>query len=355
MVARASQAAARVDETRPVRVLVVDDSPTMRGLLVELLSADPGVDVVGTAADPYIAREKIKRLAPDVLTLDVQMPRMDGLVFLSNLMRLRPMPVVMVSTLTADGAQATLEALALGAVDYIAKPQMHAATGLSAYAAELAQKLRQAARASVPTRPAEPAPLPPAYRSAGGLFAIGASIGGTEAICQLLAQMPGDAPATVVAQHIPAAFSSAFAQRLDRHCAMTVREVQATQPLLPGHVYVAPGGRHLRVRRSAGRLQCVLDDAPPVNRHRPSIDVLFESIAEHAASIASAALLTGMGEDGANGLLALRRAGAATFAQDKASSVVWGMPGAAVALDAADEVLPLSRIASRLLASTIRD
>ena len=355
MVARASQAAARVDETRPVRVLVVDDSPTMRGLLVELLSADPGVDVVGTAADPYIAREKIKRLAPDVLTLDVQMPRMDGLVFLANLMRLRPMPVVMVSTLTADGAQATLEALALGAVDYIAKPQVHAAAGLSAYAAELAQKLRQAARATVPTRLAEPAPLPPAYRSAGGLFAIGASIGGTEAICQVLAQMPGDAPATVVAQHIPAAFSSAFAQRLDRHCAMTVREVQATQPLLPGHVYVAPGGRHLRVRRSAGRLQCVLDDAPPVNRHRPSIDVLFESVAEHAASIASAALLTGMGEDGANGLLALRRAGAATFAQDKASSVVWGMPGAAVALDAADEVLPLSRIASRLLASTLRD
>jgi two-component system chemotaxis response regulator CheB len=219
----------------------------------------------------------------------------------------------------------------------------------------LAQKLRQAARASVPTRETEPAPLPPAYRSAGGLFAIGASIGGTEAICQVLAQMPGDAPATIVAQHIPAAFSTAFAERLDRHCAMTVREVQATQPLLPGHVYVAPGGRHLRVRRSAGRLQCVLDDAPPVNRHRPSIDVLFESVAEHAASIASAALLTGMGEDGANGLLALRRAGATTFAQDKASSVVWGMPGAAVALDAVDEIVPLSRVASRLLASTLRD
>ncbi|MFL6592358.1 MAG: chemotaxis response regulator protein-glutamate methylesterase [Luteimonas sp.] len=355
MAAQVPQAATPPDATRPVRVLVVDDSPTMRGLLVELLSADPGVDVVGTAADPYIAREKIKRLAPDVLTLDVQMPRMDGLVFLSNLMRLRPMPVVMVSTLTADGAQATLEALALGAVDYIAKPQMHAVAGLSAYAAELAQKLRQAARASVPMRVAEAAPLPAAYRSAGGLFAIGASIGGTEAICQVLAQMPGDAPATVVAQHIPAAFSSAFAQRLDRHCAMTVREVQASQPLLPGHVYVAPGGRHLRVRRSAGRLHCVLDDAPPVNRHRPSIDVLFESVAEHAASIASAALLTGMGGDGANGLLALRRAGAATFAQDQASSVVWGMPGAAVALDAVDEVLPLSRIASRLLASTLRD
>ena len=355
MSAQPSPLAGPMDETRPVRVLVVDDSPVMRGLLVELLSADRGVEVVGTAADPYIAREKIKRLAPDVLTLDVQMPRMDGLVFLSNLMRLRPMPVVMVSTLTADGAQVTLEALALGAVDYIAKPQQHAGEGLAAYAAELSQKIRHAARATVSTRALEPVPLPTAYRSAGGLFAIGASIGGTEAIRQVLAQMPGDAPATVIAQHIPAAFSSAFAERLDRHSAMTVREVRASQPLLPGHAYVAPGGRHMRVRRSAGRLHCVLDDTPPVNRHRPSIDVLFESVAEHAASIASAALLTGMGEDGASGLLALRRAGAPTFAQDKPSSVVWGMPGAAVALDAVDEVLPLSRIASRLLASTVRD
>jgi two-component system chemotaxis response regulator CheB len=356
-----SPIAGAAQQARPVRVLIVEDSPVMRGLLCDLLSADPALEVVGTAADPYIARDKIKRLAPDVLTLDVQMPRMDGLAFLSNLMRLRPMPVVMVSTLTAAGADVTLEALALGAVDFIAKPAMHAGDDLAAYAAELSAKLRQAACATVAARTdgarsGEPAPAATtAYRSAGALFAIGASIGGTEAICQLLSQFPADAPPTVVAQHIPAAFSGAFAQRLDRHCAMTVREVGASQPLLPGHVYVAPGGRHLRVRRSAGRLHCVLDDAPPVRRHRPSIDVLFESIAEHAAGIASAALLTGMGDDGANGLLTLRRAGAATFVQDAATSVVWGMPGAAVALGAAQEVLPLSRIAARLLASTLRD
>lgn len=340
----------------PVRVLVIDDSPAMRGLLCELLSADPALDVVGTAADPYIARDKIKRLAPDVLTLDVEMPRMDGLAFLSNLMRLRPMPVVMVSTLTAAGADVTLEALARGAVDFIAKPRMHAGDDLAAYAEELSAKIRQAARASVAARCIEAAPVEtPAYCSAGRLLAIGASIGGTEAICQLLSQLPADAPATVVAQHIPAAFSSAFAQRLDRHSAMTVCEVQASQPLLPGHVYVAPGGRHLRVRRSGGGLHCMLDDSPPVNRHRPSIDVLFDSIAEHAPAIASAALLTGMGDDGARGLLALRRGGAATFVQDAATSVVWGMPGAAAALGAAQEMLPLSRIAARLLASTLRD
>jgi two-component system chemotaxis response regulator CheB len=341
---------------RPVRVLVIDDSPVMRGLLCELLSADPALEVVGTAADAYIARDKIKRLAPDVLTLDVQMPRMDGLAFLSNLMRLRPMPVVMVSTLTAAGADVTLEALARGAVDFIAKPRLHAGDDVAIYAGELSAKIRQAARATVAARGTETAPLVPAeYRSAGRLLAIGASIGGTEAICRVLSQLPADAPATVVAQHIPAAFSTAFAQRLDRHSAMTVCEVRGRQPLLPGHVYVAPGGRHLRVRRSGGSLHCVLDDSPPVNRHRPSIDVLFESIAEHASAITSAALLTGMGDDGAKGLLALRHGGAATFVQDAATSVVWGMPGAAVALGAAQEVLPLSRIAARLLASTLRD
>jgi len=337
-------------------VLVIDDSPVMRGLLCELLSADPALEVVGTAADPYIARDKIKRLAPDVLTLDVQMPRMDGLAFLSNLMRLRPMPVVMVSTLTAAGADVTLEALARGAVDFIAKPRLHAGDDLAIYAAELSAKVRQAARATISARGTGTAPVISAdYRSAGHLFAIGASIGGTEAICQVLSQLPADAPATVVAQHIPAAFSSAFAQRLDRHSAMTVCEVRGGQPLLPGHVYVAPGGRHLRVRRRGGSLYCVLDDSAPVSRHRPSIDVLFESIAEHAPAIASAALLTGMGDDGARGLLALSRGGAATFVQDAATSVVWGMPGAAVALGAAQEVLPLSRIAARLLASTLRD
>ncbi|MFD0738953.1 chemotaxis response regulator protein-glutamate methylesterase [Lysobacter koreensis] len=344
----------------PVRVLVVDDSALIRKLMVELLGADPGIEVVGTAADPYIARDKIKQLAPDVLTLDVEMPRMDGLTFLRNLMRLRPMPVVMVSTLTQAGAQVTLDALALGAVDFVAKPKLDVARGLTEYATALIEKVKHAAHARVSRIAAAPtgaahggaAPYdgPLGYRTTDRLLAIGASAGGTEAIREVLSRMPADAPATVIAQHIPAAFSGPFAERLNRHSRMTVVEAGDGQPLLAGHAYVAPGGRHLRVVRSGARWHCRLGDDEPVRRHRPSVDVLFESVAKYAGANASAALLTGMGDDGARGLLALRRAGASTFAQDEASSVVWGMPGAAVALDAAGEVLPLAQIAHRLLA-----
>ena len=344
---------------RPVRVLVIDDSALIRELMTQLLDADPGIVVVGTAADPFIARDKIKRLSPDVLTLDIEMPRMDGLTFLRNLMRLRPMPVVMVSTLTQAGARVTLDALELGAVDFIAKPQIDVARGLSDYATVLIEKVKQAAQARVaratPELRVDPQAAPYAgpigYRTTDRLLAIGASAGGTEAIREVLARMPADAPATVIAQHIPAAFSGPFAQRLDRHSRMTVVEAVDQQPLLVGHAYVAPGGRHLRVVRDGARWQCRLGDDDPVRRHRPSVDVLFESVAAHAGSNASAALLTGMGDDGARGLLALRKAGASTFAQDEASCVVWGMPGAAVALGAADEVLPLSQIADRLLAA----
>lgn len=342
--------------TRPVRVLVVDDSALIRQLMTELLGADPGIVVVGTAADPYIAREKIKRLAPDVLTLDVEMPRMDGLTFLRNLMRLRPMPVVMVSTLTEAGARVTLDALELGAVDFITKPRLDVARGMADYAALLVEKVRHAALARVTRIAAAPAGPdhdgPIGYRTTDRLLAIGASVGGTEAIREVLSRMPADAPATVIAQHIPAAFSGPFAARLDRHSRMTVVEAQHDQPLLVGHAYVAPGGRHLRVVRDGARWHCRLGDDEPVRRHRPSVDVLFESVAAHAGRNASAALLTGMGDDGARGLLALRRAGAGTIAQDEATCVVWGMPGAAVALGAADEVLPLSQIAHRLLAGT---
>jgi len=349
----------RRSDNAPIKVLVVDDSALVRQLMSEILASDPGIQVVGTAADPYIAREKIKQLAPDVLTLDVEMPRMDGLTFLQNLMRLRPMPVVMVSTLTEAGAQVTLDALALGAVDFVAKPKLDVARGLGAYTADLIEKVRAAARARVTaltTRSSAPATLAPiAYRTTDRLLAIGASAGGTEAVREVLAQMPADAPATVIAQHIPGSFSGAFAQRLDRHSRMTVREVREEQPLLAGHAYVAPGGRHLRVYRSGARWHCRLGDDAPVRRHRPSVDVLFESVAQHAGANASAALLTGMGDDGARGLLALREAGATTFAQDEATSLIWGMPGAAVALGAAQEVLPLSQIAQRLLASTTRD
>ncbi|MHB8912087.1 MAG: chemotaxis protein CheB, partial [Lysobacter sp.] len=239
---------------RPVRVLVVDDSALIRQLMTQLLGADPGIVVVGTAADPYIARDKIKLLAPDVLTLDIEMPRMDGLTFLRNLMRLRPMPVVMVSTLTEAGAQVTLDALALGAVDFIAKPHLDVARGLSDYAALLIEKVKHAAQARVTRVASGPVSAnydgPIGYRTTDRLFAIGASVGGTEAIREVLARMPADAPATVIAQHIPAAFSRPFAQRLDRHSRMTVVEAQHDQPLLVGHAYVAPGGRHLRVVRS---------------------------------------------------------------------------------------------------------
>ncbi|HEY5851935.1 MAG TPA: chemotaxis response regulator protein-glutamate methylesterase [Lysobacter sp.] len=344
---------------RPIRVLVVDDSALVRQLMTQLLGDAEGIEIVGTAADPYIAREKIKQLNPDVLTLDVEMPRMDGLTFLRNLMRLRPMPVVMVSTLTERGAQVTLDALALGAVDFIAKPKIDVVRGFSDYAAVLVEKIRQAARARIaPVVGAQP-PVPElqsiGYRTTDRLLAIGASTGGTEAIREVLARMPADAPAIVIAQHIPAAFSGAFAERLNRHSRMTVVHVEHDQPLLAGHAYVAPGGRHLRVHRSGARWQCRLGDDEPVRRHRPSVDALFESVAEHAGANASAALLTGMGDDGARGMLALRKAGGMTFAQDEASSVVWGMPGAAVALFAVVEVLPLQHIAHHLLCTAPND
>lgn len=338
---------------RPVRVLIVDDSALVRSLMTELLSADPDIQVVGVASDPFDARDRIKQLAPDVLTLDVEMPRMDGLTFLSNLMRLRPMPVVMVSTLTRHGAAVTLDALALGAVDFIAKPEFDVARGLADYASVLACKIKHAADARVSPLAAVPValPTPLAHPATGGdrVLAIGASAGGTEAIREVLSAMPPDAPPVVIAQHIPAAFSEAFAQRLDRYSRLTVTEARDSQPLLPGHAYLAPGGRHLQVYRRGSRWYGRLDDGDAVRGHRPSVDVLFLSLAREAGSRATAALLTGMGDDGARGLLALRQAGAATIAQDRATSMVWGMPGAAVALDAACEVLPLGRVAARLL------
>lgn len=335
-----------------VRVLVIDDSALMRQLMTDLLSADPHIEVVGTAADPFIARDKIKRLAPDVLTLDVEMPRMDGLSFLRNLMRLRPMPVVMVSTLTARGAAVALDALAAGAIDCIAKPQADLAGGFALYGEELRVKVRQAAATHVGRHPAQAArpACSAAFRHRDvRVMGIGASTGGTNAIFDVLAALPGDAPPVVIAQHIPAAFSAAFAERLNQNSAMTVVHAGPDQPLLPGHAYVAPGGRHLRVYRRGLAWHCRTDEDAAVCGHRPSVDVLFESLARHVGRQAGAALLTGMGSDGARGLLALRDAGAYTLAQDQPSSVVWGMPGAAVALGAAQQVAPLDEVAARLL------
>ncbi|WP_312369379.1 chemotaxis response regulator protein-glutamate methylesterase [Stenotrophomonas sp.] len=341
----------------PCRVLVIDDSALVRQVLSEILAADPCIEVVGTAADPLLAREKIKRLNPDVLTLDVEMPRMDGLAFLENLMRLHPLPVVMVSSLTERGADTTLQALALGAVDFVAKPKLDVARGLEAYAEELRGKVKMAARsrvrasASPMRRPAgNAAAATIGFRTTDRLIAIGASAGGTEALRVVLEGMPADAPAVVMTQHLPASFSTAFAERLDRHSAMSVREASDGEAILPGHAYLPAGGRHLRVIRDGARWRCRVDDTAPVNLHKPAVDVLFHSVAQNAGANAIGAILTGMGEDGARGLLAMKQAGAATLAQDEASSVVWGMPGSAVKLGGVDEVLPLDRIAERLLA-----
>jgi len=348
-----------------VRVLVVDDSALVRKLMSTMLACDPGIEVVGTAADPLIAREKIKQLDPDVLTLDVEMPRMDGLTFLENLMRLRPMPVVMVSSLTTEGADVTLRALELGAVDFLAKPSSDLASSFGDSALEICAKVRLAARAKPRARTAvrklDVAPrlsadaVLPRSQTAGSrggspIIAIGASTGGTEAVRVVLEAMPPDAPPILVTQHIPAAFSGPFAARMDRCSAMRVCEARDGQPIQPGHAYIAPGSHHLLVMWDGAKYVCRLHEGPPVNRHRPSVDVLFRSLAASAGAATIAALLTGMGDDGARGLLELRQAGAATLVQDEPSSVVWGMPGAAWKLDAAPEMLPIDHVAARLLA-----
>ncbi|KAF1017245.1 MAG: Chemotaxis response regulator protein-glutamate methylesterase [Stenotrophomonas maltophilia] len=347
----------------PCRVLIDDDSAVVRQMLTEILGSDTGIEVVGTAADPLLAREKIKRLAPDVITLDVEMPRMDGLAFLENLMRLHPLPVVMISSLTERGADTTLQALALGAVDFISKPKLDVARGLQGYAEEIIAKVKTAARSRVRTLSRAPAPLvglaatpvpaarPAAqFRTTDKLIAIGSSAGGTEALRVVLESMPADAPAVVMTQHLPAGFSAAFAERLNRHSAMAVREATDGMAVLPGHAYLPAGGKHLRIIRDGARWRCRVDDGPAVNRHKPAVDVLFRSVAQSAGGNAIGAILTGMGDDGARGLLEMRQAGAATLVQDEAASVVWGMPGAAFKLGAADEQVPLERIAERLLA-----
>jgi two-component system chemotaxis response regulator CheB len=348
-----------------VRVLIVDDSAVMRRLLSDILMSDPGIDVIGEAPDPYIAREKIKLLNPDVLTLDVEMPRMDGLAFLRNIMRLRPMPVVMCSSLTQRGAEVTLEALSLGAVDFVAKPAVDATRGLKEAAAEIIEKVKSAASAKVrglmdPALPVvearhdvgaviEKRDAPSKFLTTDRVIAIGASTGGTEAIKDVLAGLPADVPGIVIAQHIPKAFSGPFARRMHACCDLQVCEAVDGQPILPGHVYIAPGDAHLMVNRSGTRYQCQLHDGPKVNRHRPSVDVLFRSVAQSAGRNSIGVILTGMGDDGAKGLLEMRAAGAPTLAQDEASSVVWGMPGAAWATGAAQSLHPLLKIADRIV------
>jgi two-component system chemotaxis response regulator CheB len=330
-----------------IRVLVVDDSATMRSLISAVLRRDPGIEVVGQAGDPLEAREAIKALNPDVLTLDVEMPNMNGIDFLERIMRLRPMPVVMVSTLTVRGAEVTLEALALGAVDCVAKPS---SGGLEAFE-ELPAKVRAAAGARVRPPRVQPAAAPRAldHSPEGRLIALGSSTGGVEALITVLSQFPANCPATVITQHMPAAFTRSFAERLNRLSAPQVEEAYDGAPLAPGRVYVAPGGeRHTEVVGTS-QLRCRVQAGEPVNGHRPSVDVLFHSVARTLGRRAVGAILTGMGRDGAQGLLAMREAGARTVGQDEASSVVYGMPRAAFEIGAVERQAPLDRIAGELL------
>jgi len=313
----------------PVRVLIVDDSAVVRQLLSNLLSADPEIEVVGTAPDPHIARERIKALNPDVVTLDVEMPHMDGVTFLRKIMTLRPMPVVMISTLTQAGAETTLEALEIGAVDFVAKPTSGLTDAMAGLATELQAKVKGAARARVGMRRAPP-PAPRvrehSHRSPGKIVVIGASTGGVEALKVVLMGLPPDCPPTLITQHMPPRFTSAFAERLNRECPMTVSQAIHDEIIEPGHVYIAPGSHHLELHRNGGRSTCRLSDAPPVSGHRPSVDVLFRSAARAAGKSVVGVILTGMGKDGAEGLLELRQAGAATLGQNEESSLIYGMP-----------------------------
>lgn len=334
-----------------IRVLIVDDSATIRKLLAAILARDPMLEVVGEAPEPAIAREMIKQLNPDVLTLDVEMPNMNGLEFLEKIMRLRPMPVVMVSTLTERGAEVTLDALALGAVDYFAKPTHNVASALDLAAEELIAKVKAAALARHKLRIPRPAPQAAAIGAPfrKKLIAIGASTGGVEALIEVLSHFPADCPPTVVTQHMPAGFTASFARRLDRLSAPMVLEAFDGAVLEPGHVYLAPGGAaHLEV---TGRTtwRCRLIDDGLTSGHRPSVDRLFHSVAKAAGDQGVGALLTGMGRDGAEGLLAMRKAGAATIGQDEASAIVYGMPRAAFEAGAVMRQFSLEKIGGEIL------
>jgi two-component system, chemotaxis family, protein-glutamate methylesterase/glutaminase len=338
------------------RVVVVDDSALVRSLLGEIINRQADMVCVGAAADPLVAREMIRELNPDVITLDVEMPRMDGIEFLSRLMRLRPMPVVMVSTLTERGAEVTMRALELGAVDFVAKPKIGVSDGLSLLADDITAKIRIAARAHLKRAVAPPAGTPPRPVSAplGRLSTekivfIGASTGGTEATKEVLVHLPADAPAVMITQHMPPGFTRSYATRLDGLCRIAVKEASDGERVLPGHAYIAPGGLHLSVERSGANYVARVRDGEPVNRHKPSVEVLFESAARVVGPNALGVMLTGMGGDGAKAMRLMREAGSWNVVQDEASCVVFGMPREAIAAGAAHEVLPLQSIAARLI------
>ena len=359
------------------RVLVVDDSALVRSLLSEIINRQQDMICVGAASDPLVAREMIRNLNPDVITLDIEMPRMDGIDFLAKLMRLRPMPVVMVSTLTERGADITLRALELGAVDFVAKPKIGVANGLRQLGDDITDKVRAAAQAKVrrtvaqsatpckgsapdgaggvgtmnspPARVAASALADVGHLSTEKLIVIGASTGGTEATREVLTQLPADTPGVLITQHMPAGFTTRYAARLNSLCRMQVSEAKNGERVLPGHAYIAPGGLHMSVERSGANYLICIADGEPMNRHKPSVDVLFRSVARVAGRNTLGVMLTGMGNDGAAAMRELRDAGAFNLAQDEASCVVFGMPREAIAHDAVNEVLPLNRIAPRLV------
>ncbi len=342
------------------RVVVVDDSALVRGLLAEIINRQPDMVCVGAASDPLVAREMIRNLNPDVITLDVEMPRMDGIDFLQRLMRLRPMPVVMVSTLTDRGADVTLRALELGAVDFVAKPKIGVADGLRQLGDDITDKVRTAAKAQVRRLPSAPAPgtaaaAPPAPASSIGrmstekIIFIGASTGGTEATREVITQLPPDSPAVMITQHMPPGFTKSYAARLDGLARIRVAEAVDGERVLPGHAYIAPGGLHLSVERSGANYIARVRDGEPVNRHKPSVEVLFESAARVVGPNALGVMLTGMGADGARAMKAMRDAGSWNVCQDEASCVVFGMPREAIAHGAAHEVMPLLKIATALI------
>jgi two-component system chemotaxis response regulator CheB len=339
-----------------LKVLVVDDSALMRQVLATILRDDPELASVKTAPDPIAAWEIIQSFQPDVLTLDVEMPRMDGLTVLEKLMRSRPMPVVMVSSLTEKGCQTTLRALELGAIDFVTKPKIDVASGVAELGTEIVEKVKIAARAKLRVRShqGKPAVVSGATNTAmlettNKVVCIGASTGGTEALVEVLASLPAACPGIVIVQHMPGGFTRSFAARLDQTCQIRVQEARDGDRILPGHALLAPGGFHMAVTRSGANYTVRVGMGEPVNRHRPSVDVLFRSAARYVGNNAIGVILTGMGSDGAQGLLAMRQAGARTIAEDESTCVVFGMPREAILLGAAENTLPLDKIAGRIL------
>lgn len=354
-------------ELKKIRVVVVDDSALVRSLLAEIINRQKDMECVGTANDPLVAREMIRELNPDVLTLDIEMPRMDGIDFLGRLMRLRPMPVVMISTLTERGADVTMRALELGAVDFVSKPRIGLADGIRDLSDQIVEKIRVAAVAHIKRIVPAPAAsgaatsstshapvrsemVPIGRLSTEKLICIGASTGGTEAIKEVLIRMPADSPGIVITQHMPPGFTTSFAARLDSLCQITVQEAVNGERILPGHAYIAPGGKQFRVDRSGANYVAVVEDGEPVNRHKPSVEVLFKSAASVVGRNAFGIMLTGMGNDGAKAMREMKDAGSYNYVQDEASCVVFGMPREAISHGAADEVLPLMSIAPALIA-----